>query len=422
MKQKEIWDFDHEPSSASELPRVFTVHELTRYIKERLEYDERLNNVWVRGEISNLKYHSSGNTYFTLKDEFSQLRCVIFSRVSVGFRFEDGMRIITRGNIGIYERRGEYQLYIEEAQPDGIGTLHIAFEQLKKRLGEEGLFDEEYKQKISILPQKIGIITSPTGAVIRDMLNIIGRRFPNVHILIAPVLVQGEGASRDIARAIALMNTQDVDVIIIGRGGGSLEELWAFNEEIVARAIFDSRIPIISAVGHETDFTIADFVADVRAPTPSTAAEMVVPDKRELIRHLDSMRIRMEQRMMMILESHRSRSMNIKQSIAFRKPKEIIYQERQRMDEFMKKLSTSIMHQTEIKKERLHALSGKLDALSPLKILGRGYIIALKLPEEDIVRSVEDINVGNRMKMLISDGEIICNVEDKKAGRTKWKR
>jgi exodeoxyribonuclease VII large subunit len=243
-----------------------------------------------------------------------------------------------------------------------------------------------------------------------------------VHILIAPVLVQGEGASRDIARAIALMNTQDVDVIIIGRGGGSLEELWAFNEEIVARAIFDSRIPIISAVGHETDFTIADFVADVRAPTPSTAAEMVVPDKRELIRHLDSMRIRMEQRMMMILESHRSRSMNIKQSIAFRKPKEIIYQERQRMDEFMKKLSTSIMHQTEIKKERLHALSGKLDALSPLKILGRGYIIALKLPEEDIVRSVEDINVGNRMKMLISDGEIICNVEDKKAGRTKWKR
>jgi exodeoxyribonuclease VII large subunit len=408
MKQKEIFDFGER--------KIFTVQEINRYIRRILERDEELNRVWVRGEVSNFR-EVSGNRYFTLKDEFSQLRCVMF-RGLLGFDLKDGMKIIARGNIGVYEKRGEYQLYVEEMQPDGIGALHLAFEQLKERLRDEGLFDEAHKRPISKLPKRIGIITSPTGAAIRDILKIIRQRFPR-DIIISPVLVQGDSASGEIAHAIELMNAyshskERIDVLIVGRGGGSLEELWAFNEEIVARAIFNSEIPVISAVGHETDFTIADFVADKRAPTPSAAAEMVVPDKMELFRQLDSLVKRMEQRMRTLQESSRKRLRNIEESIVFRKPMEGISQGKQQVDEFVRELHTSILHYVGIKQEQLHALAGMLEALSPLQILERGYSISFKLPDEKIIRRTDDVDVGDRLKVLVSDGEIFCDVDGKK--------
>ena len=263
---------------------IFTVSEVNSIIKNLLDGNEVLRQVYVRGEISNFKYHNmSGHMYFTLKDEMSQIRCVMFksSNMLLPFMPENGMKVIAFGFVSVFARDGQYQLYVEDLEPDGIGALHIAFEKLKMRLEQEGLFAQERKRPLPFLPRKIGLVTSPTGAAIRDLLTVIRRRFPNVNIVIAPVLVQGKGAADDICSAISLLNSlNDIDVIIVGRGGGSIEELWAFNEEKVARAISNSKIPVISAVGHETDYTIADFVADKRAPTPSAAGEIVVPEKR----------------------------------------------------------------------------------------------------------------------------------------------
>lgn len=396
-------------------PKIITVKELTHYIKRKLEDDEALNNIWVRGEISNYKLHTSGHMYFTLKDDVSQIRCIIFrGDVKIKFNLVDGLKIIARGNIGIYERRGEYQLYISEVQPDGIGALHVAFEQLKKKLKEEGLFDEMHKKSIPGLPQKIGIITSPTGAAIRDILNVILRRFSNLHIVVAPVLVQGDRAAAEIVNAIELMNTMDFDLLIVSRGGGSLEELWAFNEEVVARAIYSSKIPIISGVGHETDFTISDFVADLRAPTPSAAAEIAVPDKKELIRYLNSIENRIFQEINQIAKSHRKHLDRLCSSIVFRKPKNKIDQLEQQIDELTKKLQQNISHQIISNKKDLNAFSGKLEVLSPLAILSRGYSISLRLPDEKIIRNISEIGVSDRLKVLFSDGDAICIVNEKK--------
>jgi exodeoxyribonuclease VII large subunit len=280
-----------EKIEEKERQHIYSVQEVTSYIRHRLDEDSVLSDVYVKGELSNLSQPTSGHLYFTLKDKFSELRCVMFRDKNRGLKFtpEDGMSVILRGHISVYERRGSYQLYVDELQAEGIGALYLAFEQLKKKLKGEGLFDSKYKKPIPSFPRKIGIITSPTGAAIRDMLNITKRRFPHVHILVAPVAVQGEEAPGQIVNAIRLMNRVNeermkIDVLVLGRGGGSIEELWAFNEEAVAREIFTSKIPVISAVGHETDFTIADFVADRRAATPSEAAELAVPDKREIER------------------------------------------------------------------------------------------------------------------------------------------
>ena len=405
-----------------ETPRIYSVQEVTRYIRQRLDEDEVLSDIYIKGELSNLSQPTSGHLYFTLKDEFSELPCVMFREQNRGLKFvpEDGMSAIVRGHISVYEKRGKYQLYVDEIQEEGIGALYRAFEQLKKKLKEEGLFNVVYKKPIPSFPRRIGVITSPTGAAIRDILKITKKRFPHVHILLAPVAVQGEGASSQIVNAIQLMNRysaerEKIDVVILGRGGGSIEELWAFNEECVAREIFSSVIPVISAVGHETDFTIADFVADKRAATPSEAAEFVVPDTREIEKNLSSLELRMRQNVFKAIEYYRKQLASIEKSVLFRKPTERINQYRQTVDELKRNMVAEITHFVTLQRKSVQALTGKLDALSPLAILERGYSICSKLPEGKIVRSVEEISIGDALKVLFTDGEAISEVKDKSA-------
>ncbi len=407
----------------AEKPRVYSVWEITRYIRQKLDDDELLRAVYVKGELSNVSQPTSGHIYFTLKDEYAELRCVMFRERNalLSFRLEDGMDVIARGRISVYERRGQYQLYVEEIQESGIGALYRAFEELKKRLKEEGLFDTAYKKPIPAFPHTIGIITSPTGAAIRDMLNITRRRFPHVHILVAPVAVQGEEAAPQIVNAIRLMNRANkelmkIDVLVVGRGGGSIEELWAFNEESVARAIFASEIPVVSAVGHETDFTIADFVADRRAATPSEAAELIVPDKRQIEKNLDTLELRLRQNLNKLIEQHRLWLNSMEKNVLFGKPTERINQYRQLVDEYKRSMIAEIVHRVQLHRKALQAISGKLDALSPGAILERGYSICIK--DERVVRSVRDISAGDELRILFQDGEAISEVKDKRDMRT----
>jgi len=399
--------------------RVYSVWEITRYIRQKLDRDELLRDIYVKGELSNVSQPTSGHVYFTLKDEYSELRCVMFRdrNALLKFTLEDGMSVIVRGHISVYEKRGRYQLYVEELQESGIGALYRAFEQLKKKLKDEGMFDAAHKKPIPVIPHTIGIITSPTGAAIRDMINITRRRFPHVHILLAPVAVQGEEAAPQIVNAIKLMNRvnrelEKVDVLVVGRGGGSIEELWAFNEESVARAIFASEIPVISAVGHETDFTISDFVADRRAATPSEAAELVVPDKRQIEKNLSTLELQLRQNIYKMIEQQRRRLESIEKNVLFRKPTERINQYRQMVDELKRTLIAEVMHRVQLHKKGLQALTGKLDALSPRAILERGYSICLK--EQKVVRSVMDITTGDMLRILFRDGEAISEVKEKK--------
>lgn len=405
-----------------EAPRIYSVFEVTSRIKRILDGDAELRNLYVKGELSNLSQPTSGHLYFTLKDELSELPCVMFREHSRGLLFvpEDGMSVIVRGHLSVYEKRGKYQLYVEELQAAGLGALYLAFEQLKKRLTAEGLFDARCKKPIPLFPHRIGIVTSPTGAAIRDIVKITKKRYPHVHLLLAPVAVQGEGASLQIVRAIRLMNRYSVereriDVLIVGRGGGSLEELWAFNEEQVARAIFASDIPVISAVGHETDFTIADFVADKRAATPSEAAELVVPDMREVAKNLRTQELRLRQNVFQALELYRKRLANLEQNILFRKPSERINQYRQTVDELKRTLEKELTHRIALQRKHLQALGGKLDALSPLAILDRGYSICLRLTDGQLVRSVHDLAVGDALTVLLKDGEAVSEVKSKRA-------
>ena len=402
-----------------EKTRIYSVWEITRYIKQKLDSDELLRDIYVKGELSNVSQPTSGHVYFTLKDEYAELRCVMFRdrNALLKFTLEDGMSVIVRGHISVYEKRGKYQLYVEELQESGIGELYRAFEQLKKKLKDEGMFDAAYKKPIPAIPRTIGIITSPTGAAIRDMINITRRRFPHVHILLAPVAVQGEEAAPQIVNAIKLMNRvkselMKVDVLVVGRGGGSIEELWAFNEESVARAIFASEIPVISAVGHETDFTISDFVADRRAATPSEAAELVVPDKRQIEKNLSAFELQLRQNIYKMIEEQRRRLESIEKNVLFRTPTERINQYRQTVDELKKTLIAEVIHRVQLHKKELQALTGRLDALSPRAILERGYSICLK--EQKVVRSVKDITTGDMLRVLFQDGEAISEVKDKK--------
>ena len=399
--------------------RIYSVWEITRYIRQKLDSDELLRDIYIKGELSNVSQPTSGHVYFTLKDEYSELRCVMFRNRNalLKFRLEDGMSVIVRGHISVYEKRGRYQLYVEELQESGIGALYRAFEQLKKKLKDEGMFDATHKKPIPVIPHTIGIITSPTGAAIRDMINITRRRFPHVHILLAPVAVQGEEAAPQIVNAIKLMNRvnrelEKVDVLVVGRGGGSIEELWAFNEESVARAIFASEIPVISAVGHETDFTISDFVADRRAATPSEAAELVVPDKRQIEKNMSTLELQLRQNIYKLIEQQRRRLESIEKNVLFRKPTERINQYRQMVDEVKRTLIAEVMHRVQLHRKGLQALTGKLDALSPQAILERGYSICLK--EQKVVRSVMDISTGDMLRILFRDGEAISEVKEKK--------
>jgi exodeoxyribonuclease VII large subunit len=435
---------------------IYTVSQLTQGIKDLLE--GYFLDIWVEGEVSNVRVPPSGHIYFTLKDQWSQMRAIIFKQQARSLRFtpEDGLHIVCRGRISLYEPRGEYQLILDYMEPKGVGALQIAFEQLKNRLDAEGLFDGERKRSLPLVPRRIGIVTSPSGAAIRDMLQIIHRRFPNVEILICPVRVQGVESPLEIAQAIRDLNALgDMQVIIVGRGGGSLEDLWAFNDERVARAIYESRVPIISAVGHETDFTIADFVADMRAPTPSAAAELVVREKAELLRSIQSLNLRMMGCMRQHLEffsgridqagkglidprkrmerfwerlnelsrrlstgTHQlvlvaqNRTNSLKEKLLYRNPHEKAEGYGLKISQLTKELSGAIQQILGERENQVKQLISNLDNLSPLAILKRGYSITRRYPSDEIVKDALAVVRGEKVRVKFYRGEILCEVEE----------
>ena len=404
--QEPLEDFPEEINE-----KYFTVSEITRGIRTSLEH--KFSNIGVLGEISNVRKPSSGHVYLTLKDKNSQLQAVVFRNTASRIKFElkDGMEVISFGSITVYEQRGQYQLIINKIEPKGIGALQLAFQQLKEKLEKEGLFDHSHKKTIPFIPQKIGIVTSPTGAAIKDILNIIDRRFANVEILIYPVKVQGEGAAQEIAEAITeLNNYSDIDVIITGRGGGSLEDLWAFNEEIVARSIYNSRIPIISAVGHEIDITIADLVADKRALTPSEAGELVVPRKDLLIEKIEKYKARLLQSLTGKLRLSKEKLVRIANSYAMKQPFDRLNRWQQRLDEFAQRLNLNITHALNTEREKLSGIAGKLESLSPLNVLKRGYAITTRLEDNKSLRDIIDLSKGDKIKTNLSKGSIISEI------------
>jgi exodeoxyribonuclease VII large subunit len=389
---------------------IYTVTTLTRQIKEVLETS--FPRLWVEGEISNFKQHSSGHLYFTLKDEGAQIRCAMwrFKAGELLFRLEDGLKVIVEADVQVYERSGNYQLIVQQLQPAGIGDLQLAFEQLKKKLFEEGLFEESHKKPIPLYPERIGVITSPTGAAIRDIISVVSRRFPAVQLILYPVRVQGEGATREIAQAIRDFNEYgQVDVLIVGRGGGSLEDLWAFNEEAVARAINDSELPVISAVGHEVDFSISDFVADRRAPTPSAAAEMVVRDRQELLGVMAYYHERFTNSLQQRIGQYRETIKSITRSYAFRRPEDIIYQKIQRLDEISRNIVIAMLHQLVMKNQRLGNIRQQLRALSPLEVLRRGYSICYK--DGQVIKNVKQLKTLDIVQVKLSKGQFLSQVQ-----------
>ncbi|MCK5032017.1 MAG: exodeoxyribonuclease VII large subunit [Calditrichia bacterium] len=391
---------------------VYSVSELTKQIKVLLE--DNFPTLWVEGEISNYKKHYSGHYYFTLKDPNSQISCVMWkSRTfSTPFKLEDGMRVHIFGNIRLYEKSGRYQLDAILLQQAGVGELQLKFENLKKQLHEEGLFDEKYKKSIPKIPQKIGIITSPTGAAIKDIISVINRRFPVCEILIRGVKVQGISASNDISEAIIQMNEiDDIDLIILGRGGGSLEDLWAFNEENVAKTIFASKIPIISAVGHEIDYTISDFVSDLRAPTPSVAAELAVPDKDDLIAKIRDLHNYITSISSNFILNSKIDIRNFLKSYAFKKPEDMLHQYFQRLDDLLPKLIYLYSNKLSIMKTNIENLVSRLSSLHPDHVLSRGYAIIQK--EKKIVRSVKELEINDNIDVQFIDGKIISTVREK---------
>lgn len=388
-----------------------SVTELNKYVKDRVAEDEFLNNVYVKGEISNFKHHYTGHMYFTLKDENSLIKCVMFktSTATLNFVPKDGMKVLVLGTVSVFERDGVYQIYCKAMQEDGMGNLHIAYEKLKAKLEEEGLFDESIKKPIPLMPKIIGVLTSNTGAVIRDIINVSTRRNPNVYIRLLPVPVQGEGASIKIANAIRLMNEKKLaDVIIVARGGGSIEDLWPFNEEIVARAIYESEIPIISAVGHETDFTIADFVADLRAPTPSAAAELAVADVEDLKHSINLYERRLKMSLKRKTELMRLRFEKIMNSKVYKEPLALINDYYLQIDKYIKSIeNSSIKKIKDCKLEAAKAIT-KLDALSPLKTLTRGY--CLTESEGKVITKAKDLKSGMEVDLRFEDGKAKAKV------------
>ncbi len=398
----------------SKMRNVLTVSELNKYIKNLFSRDLVLSGLWVKGEVSNFKNHSSGHMYFTIKDENSLIRCVMFKTHAAGLRFvpEDGMKVIIRGYLSVFERDGQYQIYAEEMQPDGVGSLHIAFEQLKRKLQNEGLFDVSAKKKLPFLPESIGVITSSKGSVIRDIINILSRRFYNVRIKVYPVQVQGEQAAPQIAAALRRLNVLGlVDVIILARGGGSLEELWAFNEEIVARSIHASRIPVISAVGHETDFTISDFVADMRAPTPSAAAELVMPEKAVINDRINNLNLRLQTAINRKIAMDRLSLKRLMSSTVFKQPYNKVYQERLRIEMLSKYMKKALEAEMKNNRNRLSVLVARLDILSPLSALARGYSLVKSKKDSALIKSVKNVKAGDRLEISLYDGKFDCTAD-----------
>lgn len=437
--------------------RFLTVTALTRYLKRKFDTDPHLQEVWIKGELSNFKWHSRGHMYFTLKDENSRIQAVMFAGDNryLKFRPKDGMKVLIRGEVTIYEGYGQYQIYVKEMQPDGIGNLYLAFEELKKKLEYEGLFAKEEKKQIPKFPEHIGVITSPTGAAIRDILTTIKRRYPVAQITIIPVLVQGESAAPSITKAIQQANKMGgFDVLIAARGGGSIEDLWPFNEEIVAHAIFASSIPIISAVGHETDYTIADFVADLRAPTPTGAAEMAVPHIEELRERIAITKARLIRAFKEKVHAEKKHLQHVQKSYAFRYPSQLLRQKEQELDRIFDRFHKESFRKIKISKEQLNQLHkrlrqshpsekiyyenarlqrlirelerttnkelnekrikignliSKLNVLNPLSVMERGYSIVYK-KEEHIVKSIKQIQPGDTVKVRLRDGHLDCQV------------
>jgi len=446
---------------------IYSVSELTQSVKFLLE--EEFPSVWLTGEISNYRLPSSGHAYFALKDSESQIRCVFFKWLMghVRFDIEDGLEVLVRGRLTVYEARGEYQITVDYMEPRGVGALQLAFEQLKERLLKEGLFDTDKKKAIPQFPEKIGIVTSPTGAAVKDILSVITRRFPNVNILICPVRVQGDGAAEEIAAGIETLNDiGGIDVMIVTRGGGSIEDLWAFNEEVVARAIYASNIPVISAVGHEIDFTISDFAADLRAPTPSAAAELVVPDREELKREIADITNRMIGVVLNDISNLRDRLEYLTNRCALASPTARLGEMRQRLDDMeevivrdiirlcfhsrevlegfreriwkqqgdkkiallrgtltdlQKRLLASIINRGRFAQNRLASIAGKLNALSPLASLERGYSICYSHEDGRVIKGVEGLALGDRLDIRLWGGKLLCDIikiTDNKKGDT----
>ena len=416
------------------MEKYLTVTSITRYLKFKLDSDEHLKLVYLKGEISNFKSHTTGHLYFSLKDETSKINAIMFSTNARKLTFtpNDGVKVLVVGRISVYEPTGNYQIYIDEMIEDGLGNLYIAFEKLKEKLSKEGLFDEKYKKPIPKIPSKIGIITAPTGAAIKDILSTIKRRFPYTENILFPSLVQGDNAKDDIVKNIKLANQYDLDVLIVGRGGGSIEDLWPFNEEIVARAIFESKIPIISAVGHEVDFTIADFVADLRAPTPTGAAEMAVPDIKDVIKHLNNYKIRLNEFIYKEVKYKKLYLDSIKNSYIIKNPIIMYENKKQYLDLLQERYNNYILNKVDKTKQNLNILMNnhillnpsilykekktyfynlieKIEIINPLSVLKRGYSLVYK---DKLVKSVKKIKKEDKLNIRLSDGNIDVIVKE----------
>ena len=395
---------------------VLSVSQLNRYVKSIIEQDMNLQTVFVQGEISNFTNHyKTGHYYMTIKDELSSIKAVMFKTANMRLKFmpENSMSVIIRGRVSVFERDGQYQLYIDDMKPDGMGALSLAFEQLKAKLAKEGLFDSERKKPIPAFPMRVGVVTSPTGAAIRDIINVVSRRFPLAELVLCPVAVQGDYAATQIKAAIELFNSEKAaDVLIVGRGGGSVEELWAFNEEMVARAVAASEIPIISAVGHETDFTICDFAADLRAPTPSAAAELAVPDSLQQKQMILSAFRRMDSAVSDRIAAQRAKIEMKIAALERTSPKNYIDNLSVRCDRAIMAMDSAVKHEIAVKSKDFSALCAKLDAMSPLKILARGYSVASK--EGKILSDINSVSTGDKINVMLSGGEIGCEVTEVK--------
>lgn len=394
--------------------RVFTVTEINNYIKYLMQNDMLLSHLYVKGEISNFKHHTSGHAYFTLKDADSRIKCVMFKGNASKLKFvpEDGCAVILRGYFSIYERDGQYQLYVEDMIPEGTGSLYKAYEQLKKKLSELGYFDEAKKKKLPFMPKAVGIVTSPTGAAVRDIISIIKRRCPCIDIYLYSVQVQGAGAENEIAEGIMYFNSKgNVDVMIIGRGGGSIEELWAFNEEVVAKAIYESSIPVISAVGHETDFTIADFTADLRAATPSAAAELAVPDKQSLMSKVSQYQYVLNASIANYINSKRVRVEKISKDNVFRQLERKILNMNQTLDSLEKYLDYNMQNILKGSRNELEKAVGKLSILNPESALGRGYGLILRKSDGKLLTSIKEMQLAEELEIKLKDGRALVEVK-----------
>lgn len=391
---------------------VYTVKQVNSYIKNMFTQDFMLNRIYVKGEVSNCKYHTSGHIYFSLKDESGTIACVMFAgqRGGLSFHMKEGQQIIVFGSVNVYERTGSYQLYAQEIRLDGEGTLYEKYQMLKQELEEMGMFAPEYKKAIPRYAKRIGVVTAPTGAAVRDIMNISARRNPYVQLFLYPAQVQGEGAKESIVRGIRMLETKDVDVIIVGRGGGSIEDLWAFNEECVARAIFDCQVPVISAVGHETDVTIADYVADLRAPTPSAAAELAVWDYRQFQGYLDECRLRMNRSMTGTIRINRLRLKELDVRLSYLHPRHKLQDQQQRLTELEEELRTLMRDRVKEARHRLAIQIEKMNGLSPVRKLNQGFAY-VEEADGGVVKSIRQVEKGDELTVYVTDGLIRTSVK-----------